>query len=417
MKNEKEALRKTGKAIELMSSFNPADLVNDKGPFVSIYLPIHRSEREKRQDLWDHSAFKELLQKAERTLEAQGLKKDDFAGILKFADYLVENPDMPLWIHAGEGLGFLLNNEGAKVYNLYFAPEPMVVASSTYFVKPLIRNFQYGTEYYVLELSNDRFSWAKGTRTSVEHQQLPQGVVDYFSELFANSDDTKADMKKHEEGALDFITLEGHMGQYHNHKSRNEVTQLDSRQWFHYVNRAVNDYLALNDSTPIILCCDKEYAHDFRKISTLKHLLPEGIGKDPATLDGKKLLAESLAVIDGIRDANIKAAAEAFGGDAARGKGSDDLVEIGMALAEKRIKALFMVKGKILPGSFDAATGAVTFDADTNPIDSGYNDPAAPDISDAFAQAALAQDAAIYVVEQDQMPTGASIAALYRYAE
>lgn len=78
----------------------------------------------------------------------------------------------------------------------------MVAAGDTYFVKPLLRNFQYGTEYYVLELGNDRFSWVKGDRTHVERQQLPQEVHDFFSELFANSDDIAADARKGEKGAL-----------------------------------------------------------------------------------------------------------------------------------------------------------------------------------------------------------------------
>ena len=87
------------------------------------------------------------------------------------------------------------------------------------------------------------------------------------------------------------------------------------------------------------------------------------------------------------------------------------------ALAERRVGALFLVKGKILPGGFDINTGTVTFDGDPNPVDDGYIDPAAPDITDAFAQAALAQDAHIYIVEQNQMPTDKSVAALFRYAE
>ena len=134
-------------------------------------------------------------------------------------------------------------------------------------------------------------------------------------------------------------------------------------------------------------------------------------------LDGKALLEESLAVMDGIRDANIKETAEKFGADAAHGKASDDFDAIGMALAERRVGALFLVKGKILPGGFDINTGTVTFDGDPNPVDDGYIDPAAPDITDAFAQAALAQDAHIYIVEQNQMPTDKSVAALFRYAE
>lgn len=416
MKDEKETLRKIDESIHVMEGFDPSILENVQAPVVSLYLPVHHSEREERRDEWDGDMFKDLMKDAKRTL-AESYAEDAYQGIFEKADYLLAHPDMPLWLHAGEGLGFLMNNDDVYVYNLYFAPEAMVSAGETYFVKPLLRNFQYGTEYYVLELGNDRFSWVKGDRTHVERQQLPQEVHDFFSELFANSDDTAADMKKGELGALDYITLEGHDAQYHDRKSRNEVKKEDAQQWFRYVNKAVDDYLVRDDTTPIILCCDEEYENEFRKMSTLRHLLPVGIKKDPAGLNGKELLDASLAVMDGIRDANLKQAAEEFGGDAAHNKASDDFNAIGMALAERRVKALFMVAGKVLPGGFDINTGTVTFDGDANPVDNGYIDPAAPDITDAFAQAALAQDAHIYIVDQAQMPTDQPVAALYRYAE
>ena len=43
------------------------------------------------------------------------------------------------------------------------------------------------------------------------------------------------------------------MGQYHDHQSRNEVKKDDALPWFRYVNKAVNDYLVRDDTTPIIL--------------------------------------------------------------------------------------------------------------------------------------------------------------------
>ncbi|WP_296011745.1 hypothetical protein [uncultured Adlercreutzia sp.] len=416
MKDEKETQRLTDESIHVMEGFDPSILENVTAPVVSLYIPVHHTERDERRAEWDADMFKDLMKDAERTL-AESYDKDAYKGIEKRAKYLLDHADMPLWLHAGEGLGFLMNNDAVYVYNLSFAPDPMVAAGETYFVKPLLRNFQYGTEYYVLELGNDRFSWVKGDRTHATRQQLPKEVHDYFSELFADSDETEADVRKHEEGALDFVSLEGHDSQYHDRKSRNEVKKEDAQQWFRYVNKAVDDYLVRDDTTPIILCCDPEYVNEFRKISTLRHLLPVGIEKDPAGLNGKELLEAALGVMDGIRDANIKQAAEEFAGDAAHNKASDDWDNIGMALAERRVKALFMVKGKVLPGGFDINTGTVTFDPNANPVDDGYIDPAAPDITDAFAKAALAQDAHIYIVEQDQMPTDQPIAALYRYAE
>ena len=195
MKDEKETLRKTADSIHVMEKFDPAILADVTAPVVSLYIPVHHTEREERRDIWDRDMFKDLMKDAERTL-AETYDKDAYKGIVEKADYLLEHPDMPLWLHAGEGLGFLMNNDDIYVYNLFFAPDPMVAAGDTYFVKPLLRNFQYGTEYYVLELGNDRFSWVKGDRTHVERQQLPQEVHDFFSELFATSDDIAADARQ-----------------------------------------------------------------------------------------------------------------------------------------------------------------------------------------------------------------------------
>ena len=176
MKDEKETLRKTADSIHVMEKFDPAILADVTAPVVSLYIPVHHTEREERRDIWDRDMFKDLMKDAERTL-AETYDKDAYKGIVEKADYLLEHPDMPLWLHAGARvLGFLMNNDDIYVYNLFFAPEPMVAAGDTYFVKPLLRNFQYGTEYYVLELGNDRFSWVKGDRTHVERQQLPQEV-------------------------------------------------------------------------------------------------------------------------------------------------------------------------------------------------------------------------------------------------
>ncbi len=101
-----------------------------------------------------------------------------------------------------------MNNDDIYVYNLFFAPIPWWTPATPTSSSRFLRNFQYGTEYYVLELGNDRFSWVKGDRTHVERQQLPQEVHDFFSELFANSDDIAADARKGaRKGALDYISL------------------------------------------------------------------------------------------------------------------------------------------------------------------------------------------------------------------
>ena len=254
----KDARTELKDSVVVLDNFDPKAYENAEPPLVSIYLPIHRTEREDRRDEWDKVEFKDLKEEAERTLHEKFPKEEDWAGIAERLNYLLEKEDLPLWLNAGKSLGMFITNTNVYAFNLDFDVKPAVMVSDTFYVKPLLRNWQYGTKYYILELGNDRFSWVEGNRNGVKRQQLPKEVHDYFSQLFADSDETYADERKDEEGALDFVSLEGHMSPYHDHQSRKEVSKEEFEQFARYVNKAVDDYLVDKDTTPIILCCAPE---------------------------------------------------------------------------------------------------------------------------------------------------------------
>ena len=51
-----------------MDGFDPAILSDVPAPVVSLYIPVHHSERDERRDIWDRDMFKDLMKDAERTL-------------------------------------------------------------------------------------------------------------------------------------------------------------------------------------------------------------------------------------------------------------------------------------------------------------------------------------------------------------
>ena len=412
----KDAMKELQDSIHVLDNFDPRAYEQAEPPLVSLYLPIHRDQREEpRRDEWDGIELKDLKEEAERTLREKLPNEKDWAGIAERLDYLMAHPDLPLWQNAREGVALLVSNTNVYAFNLDFAVDPCVVVGPAYYTKPLLRNFQYGTRYYLLALGTDRFGWIKGDQRSVKRMVLPPEVKDYFSELFANSDDTVADERKHEEGALDFITLEGHLSPYHDFQSRKNVAKEEAEKFFRYVNRAVDDYLVRDDTTPIILVTLPEHVAAFRKVSTLRHLMPTAIEKDPASLTGEQLRDDALAIMEADRDAKVQKALDKFAYDLSKGKATDDYNELAMALVERKVAALFVQEGKGIPGTFDPKTGEIFFDADADPTDDKILDPASPDLVDAFAQAALAQGARIYVLPADKMPGNKGIAALYRY--
>ena len=400
--NELDALRSS---IHIVDNFDPELYKRTEPPYVSIYLPVQHKERTQRRDTWTADEFKDLAKDALRRL-AESYDEGAVAGLRDRIDYLEEHPDDPIWLNAGKGLAFLMSNTEVCALNLGFAPEAAVVVGDEYYIKPLLRNFRYGMDYLLLLLNTDRFGLLRGDYDGVHYLPLLPSVHEEFAEMFDTYDGTEA--------ALDYYSLEGHMSPYHDHKSRKEVSKEEAEKFFRHVNKVMNDIVAKVDPTPVILVTLPEHATMFRRLCTFDTLLPEGIEKDARTLSGETLREDAVRIIDAKRKADLEKVIEKYQLDASKSKGSDDLVKVGEALAERNVATLFVEMGKGMPGTFDATTGAVKYDPSRNPTDELAIDPADPDIVDAMAQAALKQDAVVYVLSAEEMPTKNGVAATFR---
>lgn len=403
--NELDAVRNS---IRIVENFDPALYKQTKAPYVSIYLPVQHKERTQRRDTWTADEFKDLAKEAMRRL-AESYSDEAVAGLRDRIDYLQDHPDDPVWLNAGKGLAFLMSNGRVDVFNLDFAPDPAVVVGEEYYIKPLLRNFRYGMGYLLLLLNTDRFGLLRGDYHGVHYLPLLPSVHEEFAEMFDTYDGTEA--------ALDYYSLEGHLSPYHDHKSRKEVSKEEAEKFFRHVNKVMSDDIAKSDPTPVILVTLPEHATMFRRLCTFDTLLPEGIEKDARTLSGDTLRDDAVKIIDERRKADLKKVVERYELDASKAKGSDDLVKIGEALAERNVDTLFVEMGKGLPGTFDATTGAIAYDGHRDPVDAKLIDPADPDVVDAMAQAALKQDATIYVLSAEEMPTKNGVAAIFRHEQ
>lgn len=404
----KEAIRELENNIHvIVGEFVPKDFVEPSStPVVSLYVPVHRTEREDRRDEWDKIEFKDLCNEAYRTL-AEGYDEKDYAGIKERLDFILAHADLPLWIDASAGLAFLVTNEEAYVLNMSFAPAPCVVVGDGFYIKPLMRNMQYALSYKLLLLNTDFFALLDGDYDGVHYVPLPDDVKNYFAETFPEFDG--------ETTALDYYSLEDHASPYHDHKSRKEVTAEEAEKFFRYVDKAMNDKLVRDSKTPVILVTAPEHESLFRRICTFDSLLPEGIKKDPRTLSGTELRDGAVRIMQSIQAQRLAKLKEEYGYHASKGNATNEITEIGMALVERKVAVLFVEAGKGVPGTFDDATGAVTYDGATDPVDDKQLDPASPDIANAFIEAAVKQDAEVLVLDHDKMPVESGMAAIYRY--
>ena len=233
--------------------------------------------------------------------------------------------------------------------------------------------------------------------------KLPADVPGTYSEEFPDVYDGRP-------GALDYPSLENHLPPYHGHKSRNDVRKEEAEKFFRSVNEAVSERLARETEAPVILVALPEHQTSFRRISTIPHLLDEGIEKDVGGLSARELLDEAKGVIERERARRADRLLAGFGDAAAHGRGVCDLSGIGLSLAERRVRALFVAEDADVPGAFDAETGEVSL------IERGPHERfEGPELVDQFARAALAQDAEVFELDPEKIPGGSGMAALYRY--
>ncbi|HIW75111.1 MULTISPECIES: hypothetical protein [Gordonibacter] len=380
--------------ITVAPDFDATLFEQAEGPLVSLYLPVDDRAAARIR-------LKELLQEVNDKLE-QEFAHREHTGVDARLDQVIERFD-ELAEGAAGSIAVLVGNDRTLVYQLGYAVGPLAVVDDSFYVKPLLKNFAFGSHYVLLGLSADRFALIEGDFGSLRRWKFPEGLSDEFSELFPMVYDGL-------EGALDYESLENHMPPYHGYKSRNDVKKEEAEKFFRYVDKVVTERLLKDVDLPVILVSLPEHQAAFRRVSTLPHLLDEGIEKDVGGIGEPELLAEARVVIERAREAHARELLQLFGDAEAHGGASADPADIGLALVERKVRALFVAEDVYLPGGFNEETGAVVlFEQEPHERFQG------PELADQFARAALAQDAEVLELPAEQMPNGASIAALYRY--
>lgn len=415
------------------AEFPPVLLHPAAPPAVSLFLPADGAV-----DGHARALLEDLVDEASATLRNR-YEHREYRDVDRSLAGLAEHPDsIKGTVHGG--LAVYASGTGLFAVDLFRKVAPRAVVGEDYALRPLLEGLQLGSQYLLLGLSTDRFALIKGTPSFVERVPLPPGAHGAFSELFDVYDGTEA--------ALDYPSLENHLPPYHGHRSRNDVKKEEAAKFFRYVDKVVAEDVLRGAGLPVILVSLPEHQAMFRKLSTIPGLLPEGIDQPVESLDGKELLAQATCVLDRARARQAAALAASYGAQKAEGRATADPAEIGLALVERKVGALIVDEGLALPGSFDPVTGSVQVGtADGRPVRRGVaaagmgrgeasaawpvddaaadavadqaslaaGEPVAGDLADAFALAALRQDAAVTLVAHDQMPEQAAVAAIFRY--
>lgn len=380
--------------VTVRNEFDPALFSDHDGPLVSLYMTTHRHAPENRQD---PIRYKNLVTEAKNLLELNYDRKD-YEGILEPLDLLETYRDADIWRKSKDGLAVLASTEGVTVYKLDYPVDEFVSVTDSFHIKPLIRNFQFGSHYYLLAIDENGFEVFEGDFHSIEKLEMPDGVETEFRKEFDDYTNALSGMNGHQGS---------HSPTYHRYGDKSEVDEKDTEEHFRYAAKAVEENFAKYRSCPVILVGLPENQAIFRPVASIPTLLDESIDKPIGSMDEKEVLERAVGIVTGVQEARIHDRLERFGSELSQGRASADPREIAHALAERKVEVLFIEQDTLIPGSFDPETGSLSYGADM--LD------ASDDITDDLAQATYLQGGEVYVLPKDRMPADTGTAAIYRY--
>jgi len=351
-------------------------------PCVSLYLPTTPVTAEAERD---RILLKNLAAEARSQIEAAGADKRQVEALLEQIDDLLDDPEF--WRLQAHSLAVFATPDWLRTFRLPNRLEPLCAVSDRFHLKPLLRSVTFPHEALVLALSQN------GVR-----------LVEVFADL-PPAELRVPELPKDAASAVGKASLGDRSPSGRIQGSEGLKVRL--RQYARQVDRALRDVLAGRE-TPLILAAAPPLDAIFRSVNSYPHLASQQIESNPDRLTDGELADAVRPLLDAIHASEVEAARKLFETRQGQGRATTDLAQAARAATFGAIDTLLVDIDAVIPGRLDEDDGAIRrAEAD---------DAASYGITDAIAVRALAGGARVLAVRQPDLPAGASLAAILRYA-
>ena len=375
---------------QIVTEFPHPLMEKGKRPVISIYVDTHIKKPDR---LENPIRFKNLVKEAQASL-----KDKEFKGFKDLFSLFKEmEEDALFWEGATESMAILGDEEECIVYKLPVNVKSLAIVSDSFYIKPLLRSFQSNGHYHVLGLNRDNFVLFEADRYGIT--EIPVDARDATMEGVLGTEKTAPH--------LSVASIGGDQSMYHGHGGAKDERKVDQEKFFRHVDTFVLEQYSKKQKIPLILVSPDEHQGEFRKLSKNNYLIDEGIKIDGDALDKKNLYEKVQDVIQELFKKELKDRMATFFEAHAKDLGSDDVVQIGRAIAEGKVASLYLEENTVHPGRFDPQLGTV--------VQGEIADPRVGDVYDDMAEVVLSRGGEVLILEKDEMPTERDLAAVYRY--
>ena len=369
---------------------------------ISIYMPTVRAGQETQQN---SIRFKNMLRAADERLQKVGLRAPDAARFLASAETLVNDADF--WRHQSDGLALFIDPQGKLTrYCLPLSFDELVIVTKRFHLKPLLRLLSGDGRFYILALSQGALRLFEGTRHSIDEVDLADVPTSLAEALSDEVVERQLQWHALGRGGPGGGRTEG--GPYHGHGPGDEEEKQRIMRYFQMVDRGLRDLLKGRE-TPLVLAGVDYLLPMYAEVNSYPHLLDGGVVGSPEGLSAKELHRRAWSLVEPVFLREQEEARARFEQEKGRADGlaSNDLKAVLQAAHQGRVAALFVPAGRQIWGVYRQGSGNVHVHPEMQPDDQ--------DLLDLAAVMTYTNGGAVYVVDDDAVPGGGDLAALYRF--
>ncbi|WP_280236884.1 hypothetical protein [Nocardia cyriacigeorgica] len=186
-----------------------------------------------------------------------------------------------------------------------------------------------------------------------------------------------------------------------------EGRKMRVRQYSRAIDAELRDILSGRD-VPLILAAAEPTDALFRSVNSYDGLLDESIPGNPEHLSDQELADRSREILDRHYAAQLAELAALVDKRRGEGRASTDIADLARAATFGNVDTLLVDIDASVPGAISADDGAVTFDTSA--------DTETPGVLDEICRRVLLSSGRVLAVRAEDMPGGAQIAGILRYA-
>lgn len=380
------------------------------GPCVSIFLPTFRAGGERQQN---PIRLKNVVRDvAERLEEDWGMRSPDADELLDPIKRLVD--DNSFWLHQSDGLALFLSPDTFKSFRLPVQLRELAVVEKRFHLKPLLPLLSGDGDghFYILSLSRKNIRLLSASRFRVDEIDLEsQGVPTSFTE--ALGDLKQIQMQASTSSKTPHRFSMGPRGGpiFSAHATGEENLEADLRNYFERFDDALGR-IDVDRKAPVVLAGVEYLLPIYRDVATTFQNICEDALR--GNMEGEKaedLHAAAWEIVEPHFLQERRKASERFGDLTGSGRSSTDLNVILPAAHDGRVESLFVARGVRVWGSYEGGEKRkLTFQP-------GHDGPrnGNEDLLDLAAVQTYLNGGKVFVVDQQEVPEGKSLAAVFRY--